>query len=42
MEETVNKMEERRQAKKLNTEEGRKTHRRLNKELWRITDEACF
>ena len=30
--EMVNKMEERRQAKKLNTEEGRRKYRRLNKD----------
>ena len=33
-------MEERRHAKKLNTEEGRKKYRRQNNELRRITDEA--
>ena len=33
-------MEERRQAKKVNTEESRKEYRRLNSELRRITDEA--
>ena len=38
-EEMVIKMEERRQAKKLNTEEVRKTYRRLNNELRRKTDE---
>ena len=36
----VSKMEERRQAKKINTKEGRKKYRRLNNELRRITDEA--
>ena len=40
MEEMVNKMEERREAKKLNTEERRKKYRRLNSELRRIKDEA--
>ena len=39
-EEMVSKMEERRQAKKVNTEDGRKKYRRLNNELRRITDEA--
>ena len=38
--EKVSKMEERRQAKKVNTEQGRKKYRRLNNELRRITDEA--
>ena len=36
----VSKMEERRQTKKVNTEEGRKKYRRLNNELRRITDKA--
>ena len=40
-EEMVSKMEERRQAKKPNTEEGRKKNQRLNYDLRRITDEAC-
>ena len=40
MEEMVSKIEGRRQAKKVNTEEDRKKYRRLNNELRRITDEA--
>ena len=39
-EKMVNKMEESREPKKLNTEEGRKKYRRLNNELRRITNEA--
>ena len=39
-EEMFRKMEERNQAKKVSTEEGRKKCRRLNNELRRITDEA--
>ena len=36
----VSKIEERRQAKTLDTEEDKKKYRRLNYELKRITDEA--
>ena len=40
-EEMVSKIEKRRQAKRVNTEEGRKKYRRFNNELRRIIDEAC-
>ena len=39
-EEMIKKMDERRQAKKSKTEEGRKKYRALNNELRRITEKA--
>ena len=38
--EMISKMDERRQWKNVNTEEGRKNYRRLRKELKRATDNA--
>jgi len=38
--EMVSKMDKRRKWKNVNTEEGRKNHRRLRNELKRVTDNA--